>query len=172
MRKQRIYLETTLFNHYFDEDRGFAHESTIALFKEIATGKQKIWPWHKERRIIARAEKLPRKNTASKLLKTQKNKLILKAIAKGLLKTSPRGTHHAFLRQRCGGGSCHCNLALILKRRSGCSSPPPSNTPTKWSRTLSGWTGAARIYQNWLPRLIYWLPSRGHIRIYLTDNGY
>ena len=39
MRKQKLYLETSLFNHYFDEDRGLAHESTIALFKEIATGK-------------------------------------------------------------------------------------------------------------------------------------
>ena len=39
MRKQKIYLETTLFNHYFDDDRGLAHTSTIALFKEIAAGK-------------------------------------------------------------------------------------------------------------------------------------
>ena len=39
MRKQKIYLETTLFNHYFDEDRGLAHTSTITLFKEIAAGK-------------------------------------------------------------------------------------------------------------------------------------
>jgi predicted nucleic acid-binding protein len=39
MRKQKIYIETTLFNHYFDEDRGIAHESTVALFKEIRAGK-------------------------------------------------------------------------------------------------------------------------------------
>jgi len=39
MRKQKIYLETTLFNFYFDEDRGFAHDSTVSLFKEIAAGK-------------------------------------------------------------------------------------------------------------------------------------
>ena len=39
MRKQKIYLETTLFNHYFDEDRGLAHKSTVSLFKEIAAGK-------------------------------------------------------------------------------------------------------------------------------------
>jgi predicted nucleic acid-binding protein len=39
MRKQKIYLETTLFNFYFDEDRGFAHSDTVALFNEIATGK-------------------------------------------------------------------------------------------------------------------------------------
>ena len=38
MRRQKIYLETTLFNFYVDEDRGFAHESTLALFNEIATG--------------------------------------------------------------------------------------------------------------------------------------
>jgi len=39
MRKQKIYLETTLFNFYFDEDRGFAHADTVQLFKEIAAGK-------------------------------------------------------------------------------------------------------------------------------------
>ena len=39
MRIPKIYLETTLFNFYVDEDRGFAHESTVALFKEIAAGK-------------------------------------------------------------------------------------------------------------------------------------
>ncbi len=39
MRTQKIYLETTLFNFYFDEDRGFAHESTRTLFNEIAAGK-------------------------------------------------------------------------------------------------------------------------------------
>jgi hypothetical protein len=39
VRKQKIYLETTLFNYYFDEDRGFAHDSTVTLFGEIAAGK-------------------------------------------------------------------------------------------------------------------------------------
>ena len=39
MRIPKIYLETTLFNFYFDEDRGFAHDSTVKLFKEIAAGK-------------------------------------------------------------------------------------------------------------------------------------
>jgi predicted nucleic acid-binding protein len=39
MRKQRIYLETTLFNHYFDDDRGLAHTSTVALFREIKAGR-------------------------------------------------------------------------------------------------------------------------------------
>ena len=39
MRIPKIYLETTLFNFYFDEDRGFAHGSTVKLFKEIAAGK-------------------------------------------------------------------------------------------------------------------------------------
>jgi len=43
MRRQKIYLETTLFNHYFDEDRDLAHESTVIPFKEIAMGKYKAF---------------------------------------------------------------------------------------------------------------------------------
>jgi len=39
MRTPKIYLESTLFNFYVDEDRGFAHESTVKLFNEIAAGK-------------------------------------------------------------------------------------------------------------------------------------
>jgi predicted nucleic acid-binding protein len=38
MRKQKIYLETTLFNFYFDKDRE-AHAATEKLFQEIAAGK-------------------------------------------------------------------------------------------------------------------------------------
>jgi hypothetical protein len=39
MLTPKIYLETTIFNFYVDTDRGFAHESTVALFKEIAARK-------------------------------------------------------------------------------------------------------------------------------------
>ena len=38
MRKQKIYLETTLFNYYYDEDRD-AHADTVTLFEECASGK-------------------------------------------------------------------------------------------------------------------------------------
>ena len=38
MRKQKIYLETTLFNYYFDTDKD-AHTATVQLFKEIGAGK-------------------------------------------------------------------------------------------------------------------------------------
>jgi predicted nucleic acid-binding protein len=38
MRKHKIYLETTLFNYYFDEDRE-NHPDAVKLFDDIATGK-------------------------------------------------------------------------------------------------------------------------------------
>ena len=38
MRKQKIYLETTMFNYYFDKDRD-AHADTVTLFEECAAGK-------------------------------------------------------------------------------------------------------------------------------------
>ncbi|MCL2500397.1 MAG: hypothetical protein FWE90_08680 [Defluviitaleaceae bacterium] len=38
MKKQKIYIETTLFNFYFDKNRE-AHAATVKLFKEIAVGK-------------------------------------------------------------------------------------------------------------------------------------
>ena len=39
MRAPKIYIETTIFNFYVDEDRGDPHNDTIRLFKEIAAGK-------------------------------------------------------------------------------------------------------------------------------------
>ena len=38
MRKLKIYLETTVFNYYFDEERD-EHPATVKLFEEIKEGK-------------------------------------------------------------------------------------------------------------------------------------
>ena len=38
MRIQKIYIETTLFNFYVDDDRD-AHADTVKLFEEITKGK-------------------------------------------------------------------------------------------------------------------------------------
>jgi hypothetical protein len=38
MRKIKAYLETTLFNYYFDEDRD-AHNDTVTFFEECKKGK-------------------------------------------------------------------------------------------------------------------------------------
>jgi predicted nucleic acid-binding protein len=38
MKKQKLYVETTLFNYFFDKDRD-AHAATVKLFKEITLGK-------------------------------------------------------------------------------------------------------------------------------------
>ena len=42
MRKPKIYLETTLFNYYFDSDRD-GHFDTVKLFKEILEGKYEAY---------------------------------------------------------------------------------------------------------------------------------
>ena len=39
MERPKIYLETTLFNYYFDTDRDDLHTDTVKLFAEIAEGK-------------------------------------------------------------------------------------------------------------------------------------
>jgi hypothetical protein len=37
LRKEKIYLETTLFNFYFDKNK-VGHISTVALFDDIGAG--------------------------------------------------------------------------------------------------------------------------------------
>ena len=53
MKIQRIYLETTMFNFYFDTDRE-AHASTVKLFNEIAEGKYEAYT---SRTVIEELEK-------------------------------------------------------------------------------------------------------------------
>jgi len=40
--KPKIYIETTLFNHYFDKNRA-THADTVTLFKQIAAGKYEAY---------------------------------------------------------------------------------------------------------------------------------
>jgi len=42
MRKLKVYIETTLFNFYFDTDRE-AHPDTVRLFEDIAAGKYEAY---------------------------------------------------------------------------------------------------------------------------------
>lgn len=42
MRKPKIYLETTMFNYYFDTERD-GHSDTIQLFKEVQAGKYEAY---------------------------------------------------------------------------------------------------------------------------------
>ena len=42
MRKPKIYLETTMFNYYFDTDRD-AHADTVKLFEEVLAGKYEAY---------------------------------------------------------------------------------------------------------------------------------
>ena len=42
MRTSRIYLETTLFNYYFEPERE-AHADTVKLFEEIKEGKYQAY---------------------------------------------------------------------------------------------------------------------------------
>ena len=56
MRVQRIYIETTLFNFYFDTDRE-AHADTVKLFRDIATKKYEAYT---SDYVIEELEKAPK----------------------------------------------------------------------------------------------------------------
>ena len=42
MKKRKVYLETTIFNYYFDKERD-AHKATKRLFEEIKRGKYEVY---------------------------------------------------------------------------------------------------------------------------------
>ena len=54
MRTPRIYLETTMFNYYFDKERE-AHADTVRLFEEIKAGKYQAYTSGYAIREISRA---------------------------------------------------------------------------------------------------------------------
>ena len=39
----RIYLETTIFNYYFEKERDFLHTDTVKLFEEIRANKYEAY---------------------------------------------------------------------------------------------------------------------------------
>ena len=53
MRTPKIYLETTMFNYFFDTDRD-AHAATVKLFEEIAAGQYEAYT---SRPVIEELEK-------------------------------------------------------------------------------------------------------------------
>ena len=63
VRKQKIYLETTLFNYFFDKDRD-AHADTVKLFKEIAAGKYEAFT---SGAVIAELARAPAEKSAAML---------------------------------------------------------------------------------------------------------
>jgi len=63
MRKPKIYVETTLFNFYFDKDRD-AHADTVRLFKEIAAGKYEAFT---SDAVLRELEKAPAEKQAAML---------------------------------------------------------------------------------------------------------
>jgi predicted nucleic acid-binding protein len=76
MRTQKIYLETTLFNYYFDEDRD-AHTDTVTLFEECISGK--YYPYTSDY-VIREIEDAPAKKREKMLnLITQYNIIVLAA---------------------------------------------------------------------------------------------
>ena len=56
MDKPKIYLETTLFNFYFDTDRDVLHTDTVKLFAEIAEGKYEAFT---SDAVVSELEKAP-----------------------------------------------------------------------------------------------------------------
>ena len=57
MRKPKIYLETTLFNYYFEPERE-AHTDTVRLFDEIKQGKYEAFT---STAVVEELEKAPEK---------------------------------------------------------------------------------------------------------------
>ena len=57
MKKKKIYLETTLFNYYFDTENQDYHADTTALFKACAEGKFKPYTSYY---VIKELKKAPR----------------------------------------------------------------------------------------------------------------
>ena len=53
MRVPKIYLETTMFNYFFDAERD-AHADTVRLFNEIAEGQYEAYT---SRTVIEELEK-------------------------------------------------------------------------------------------------------------------
>ena len=67
MYKLKLYLETTVFNYYFDEDRD-GHDDTVRLFEEIRAGKYEAYT-SEYTLIELRGAQEPKRNAMLSLIK-------------------------------------------------------------------------------------------------------
>ena len=58
--RPKIYLETTMFNYYFDKERGEAHRYTVQLFEMIKDGRFEAYSSYHVTRELERAEESKR----------------------------------------------------------------------------------------------------------------
>ena len=71
INKLRLYLETTVFNYYFDEDRP-GHEDVLRLFEAIEAGKFEAYT---SNYVVQELEQAPEPKRASMLALIEKYKL-------------------------------------------------------------------------------------------------
>ncbi|MBQ7734096.1 MAG: PIN domain-containing protein [Synergistaceae bacterium] len=75
IKKLRLYLETTVFNYYFDEDRP-GHEDVLRLFEAIKAGKFEVYTSELVMRELERAQE-PKRSDMLALTEKYKLKTLL-----------------------------------------------------------------------------------------------
>ena len=74
IEKLRLYLETTVFNYYFDEDRQ-GHEDVLKLFEAVRSGKFEIYTSDLVIRELEKAQE-PKRTKMLSLIEDYKPKML------------------------------------------------------------------------------------------------
>ena len=74
IEKLRLYLETTVFNYYFDEDRS-GHEDVLRLFEAIRSGRFEVYTSDLVVRELEKAQE-PKRSKMLSLIEDHKPKIL------------------------------------------------------------------------------------------------
>ena len=109
MRTQKIYLETTMFNYYFDSGRD-AHQDTVKLFEEIKAGKYQAYTSNYTVEELQRAPVEKYRKMAGLLIKYDVTILDSSEEVEGLAILYQK---HSILPERSFIDACHIAVASV-----------------------------------------------------------
>ena len=109
MRAPKIYLETTMFNYYFDTERD-AHPDTVRLFEEIRAGKYQGFTSAYTTEELMDA---PEEKRIKMLELIQKYDIVVLPISEEIDKLGALYQEHGILPRRSVTDACHIAAAAI-----------------------------------------------------------
>jgi len=107
--KLRLYLETTIFNYYFDKERE-GHEDAVRIFEEIGRGK---YEGYTSRYVTIELELAPEPKQANMLALIEKYRIVLLETADEADRLANVYLHEGALPAKCVLDSAHIAVATV-----------------------------------------------------------
>ena len=109
MSKLRLYLETTVFNYFFDQERD-GHEDTVRIFEAIGRGEYEAYT---SRYVTIELEQAPEPKRTNMLALIERYGIILQETDDETVRMTKLYLHESALPAKCVLDSAHIAIATV-----------------------------------------------------------